>query len=195
MTSALQVVYSLPFLGGAVVGALTMKVYQWQHCRALDRTHPLPGGTPRKVPGISQQFWGGLIALLVVGYVFLQVGETEARYVRLADAVANCQADLIESIKSSRELNDRRDNLSEEQRALGLLIDNATAKLVTAVLAPPEDIRRLPPEGRSIWFAGQQSIYIETTAPWRIRSEQIEVEVRQIKDARRPLPDPRCAHP
>lgn len=195
MSSALGYIYSLPFAVGAVSGALTMKIYQWQHCRALDRAHPLPNGVKRRVPGISQQFWGGLIALLVVGYVLLQVGQTEQRYTQLADSIANCTTDLISSIGDSRRVNDERDNLSEEQRALGLKIDNATAQLIRTVLSPPPEIAYLPPEGRRVWTDSVQREYDKTTAPWRARSAEIEATVSTLVTQRRPLPDPRCAHP
>lgn len=196
MGEVLGYVYSLPFVAGAIIGALTMKLYQLAVCRHLDRTHPLPNGKRRHVPGIARTWIGGLMALAVLGYVILQVNQTEQRYTQLADNVANCTEDLIESIASSRQLNDQRDNLSEEQRRLGLKLDNADSALIRAVLVPPpSETLTMTPAQRWAWYAEVHHRYVETTAPWRARSAQIEQEVATLIAQRRPLPDPRCAHP
>lgn len=194
MNSVLGLIYSLPFVVGLAAGIIGQRLYCYAQARHLDKVHPLPTGR-RKVGGIDQAWLGGLLAVAVLGYVLLQVGQTEQRYVHLADAVAECQSDLIISIGDSRKVNDTRDNLSEEQRALGLMIDNATADLVRRVLSPPPEIAYLPPEGRRVWTSSVQKEYDQLTEPWRARSAQIVHEVQTLTNARRPLPDPRCAHP
>ena len=51
MNAILQTIYSAEFFVGATSGAVMMKLYQWHHCRHLDKVHPLPGGAHRHVPG------------------------------------------------------------------------------------------------------------------------------------------------
>lgn len=196
MSNALAVVYSLPFVAGAVAGAGLMKLYQWHHCRHLDKLHPLPGGRKRRVPGISQQWWGGLVAIAVLGYVLLQVNQTEASYKKLAARIEACQTGLASAINVRADISTQNDALSVQQRDLLTELDDASGTWINRLINPPPDIAALDLNDprRQAWGFDVTRVYYERATKLRQRISEIREEQSQLAEERnrRPMPAPSC---
>lgn len=177
MTSVLGVIYSLPFVIGALVGAIGMKLYQRAVCRHLDKTHPLPVGRKRHAPEISRVWLGGLISLGVLGYVLLQVDQTERHYLSLGDEMRRCQAELQQNLIDRAAITTENDALSKQQRDLFVELDELQGVWLTRLITPPPDIAVLPPTDQR-----RQDYGITVTRGYNERASKLRAEARAIAD-------------
>lgn len=192
----LEIVYSTSFIIGAIVGMAGMKAYQWAVCRHLDKTHPLPDGRKRHAPEISRVWVGGLVALGVVGYVLLQVNQTEDHYRSLGDEMRRCQTEFTTALTKRSEITTRNDELSRQQRDLFAELDELHGVWLTRLITPPPDIAALPPtdQRRQDYGITVTRIYNERATKLRDEVRAIIGEQKRLADerARNPLPEPEC---
>jgi len=192
----LDIVWSVPFLVGMVVGILGQRGYCWLKARWEDRHHPLPGGARHRIGGISRTWLGGLLVLFVVAYILAQGEQTHRDTVALSEQTAQCQADLIASIKRGREIGNQNDKLSIEQRELLAKIADALGEWVQRLIVLPPELADLPRTDPRVEQYGLDvsRVFFDRTAKYRERSAEIIAEQNRLADerAKNELPDPRC---
>lgn len=196
MTSVLEVLYSLPFVVGALAGAVGMHLWQRAQCHHADKIHPLPGGRKRPPPRISPMWAGGLITVAVLGYVLLQVGQTERHYRELGDEMRRCQVEFQTALVARSKITAENDRLSREQRDLLAESDQAEALWISRIVDLPDDIAELPAGDERVTEYGRT-----VTRVYRERIDKINARVQEISDrqvqlekerAANPLPEPSC---
>lgn len=192
----LSVVYSLPFVAGAIVGMVGMKLYQRAVCRHLDKLHPLPDGRKRHAPAISRVWIGGLVALLTLGYVLLQVNETEMHYRSLGDEMRRCQVEFNTALIDRASITTENDELSRQQRSLFLELDELQGVWLTRLITPPPDIAALSPtdQRRQDYGITVTRVYNERAAKLRAEAQAIgkrQIELEQER-RERTYPTPTC---
>lgn len=196
MSSVLEVLYSLPFVAGLVVGIVGMRVYQWLQCRHQDRVHPLPGGGHRHPAKINRVYLAGLLVLAVTGYVLLQTGQTERHYKSLAQNVAECQREFNAALRQRAEISTQNDALSIEQRDLLAKSLDAGSEWVNKLIILPPDLADLPRTSPRVEQYGIDvtRAYYERIGKYRTRINEISAEQQRLADQRaaNPLPQPNC---
>lgn len=198
MTSILELVYSLPFVAGAVVGVIVMRTVQFMQARAADRRDPLPDGCKRKVPRIGVTWLGGLLSLAVLGYVLLQVDTTERHYRELGSEVRRCQIEFNSALVARSKITTENDQLSREQRSL--LADAADAQnlWISRIINLPPDIADLPDGDPRVTQYGRTvtRVYFERFSKILIRVREIDKRQLELDQERaaHPLPEPSCGH-
>ena len=196
MTNVLSMVYSLPFIAGGVVGAVVMRLYLRAQCRAADRKHPLPDGKRRRVPGISPVWLGGLITVMVLGYVLLQVGQTEQHYRELGTEMRRCQIEFNAALVARSRITTENDRLSREQRDLLAESVEANALWISRIIDLPPDIAALPEGDPRVTQYGRTVTRIYRERIDRINERIAEISARQVQLAKdradNPLPEPTC---
>lgn len=196
MNAIIETVFNLSFAVGLVCGIVIQRVYAHARCRWLDKHQPRTDGKRRRVPPLNPVWVGGLVVAVIVAYVLAQGQQTHNDTVALAERTQDCQTDLVIALARRGELSDKRDELSEEQRALFGLIDDATAEWVDKLLNPPANLRGLPSSspGREEYGIGVTQAYFERTAQYRQRVADINAQVRALSEQRKQtaLPSPRC---
>jgi hypothetical protein len=198
MTNVLELIYSIPFLAGGLVGALGMKLYQRAVCRHLDKTHPLPSGERRRIPGLSRTWLGGLLTFAVLGYVLLQVNQTEAHYRQLGDEMRHCQIEFNAALNARAAITTENDELSRQQRDLLAESDEAESIWIDRLINLPEDIAGLPSTDDRVqqWGKAVTRVYFERIGHINAKITAISDRQQQLEQDRRnhPLPEPSCGH-
>ncbi len=196
MNGILHTIYSAEFFIGAGSGAVMMKLYQWHHCRHLDKVAPLPGGRRRHMPGVDLPTMGVLLAVLALGYVLFQTQETEGRYRGLADRVTRCQTVFQRNIVDRATITLENDRISVLQREKLTQLDKAAGELVNRQLNPPPNIAGLAINDprRLVWNEDVTRFYYEQTTALRADIENLRVEQDRLvaERAAHPVPDPSC---
>lgn len=196
MTSVLEIIYSRPFLFGAVFGALGMKLYQLVMAHHLDKVKPLPGGRRRHVSSISTQAFGGLMALAVVGYVLVQVNQTETKYRVLADRLTSCQVTFQTAIVERAKIAAENDKLSMAQRDKLTALDQMQGVWIDRLLNPPPHIAETPlGDPRRVGYTITVTRFFQERAvTLRADIADIRAEQTRLTEDRNahPLPDPLC---
>jgi hypothetical protein len=192
----LTTIYSWAFLAGAVSGVVLMRAAQYAQCKWADQHSPLPGGRKRTPGALSRAWVGGLIAVGTLGYVLLQVGQTESRYQGRADRVERCNAELIRAATDKDNIREKYDRLSIEQRNHLTDLDAASGAWVHRLVTPPERLAGLPfnDPARYDYFLTITKVYSDRTSELRQRIAEIREEQTALqKDlADHPLPSPSC---
>ena len=195
MNGVLHTIYSAEFFVGAVSGAVMMKLYQWHHCRHLDKVAPLPGGR-RHVPGINIPVFGAVLSVLALGYVLFQTQETEERYKGLADRVSSCQAVFQSNIAARSAITAENDRVSILQRDKLSALDALTGQWIDRLLNPPPNIAGLAINDprRLVWNEDVTRFYYEQTTALRADIENLRIEQDRLaaERAAHPIPDPSC---
>lgn len=184
--------FSWSFLVGVLVGFTLSRLLCLYRVIKLDREHPLPSGRHRsrfEAIAIDPRWFAGAIAVTVAAWSIIQTQHNADEASRItaearqfaADTRA-CQADLIESIVTSRRLNNEYNALSAEQR-------NALADWLNTLLNPPAEIAALDGTDpvRQHWAVGVTAQYFSTLQ----RSQREQADNDEQKQ-RNPLPDPEC---
>ncbi len=196
MTNVLTVIYSLPFIVGALAGAVGMRLYQRHQCKVADKLHPLPDGRRRAVPGISRTWMGYLLSAAVLGYVLLQVGQTEAHYRELGDEMRRCQLEFQSALVARSRITSENDELSREQRDLLGEAVSAQALWLSRIVDLPDNIAALAPDDPRVQQYGQTVTRIYRERTDGIRERVLEISDRQAElqkqRAENPLPEPTC---
>lgn len=196
MMHVLSILYSLPFLLGAIVGAVGMRLYQRHQCRKADHRHPLPNGRKHRMPGINHMWAGGLLTLAVLGYVLLQVEQTEQHYRELGDEMRRCQVEFHTALVARSAITTENDRLSREQRDLLVNSEKAEAEWISQIIDLPPEIASLPDNDPRIQQYGQviTRVYRERIDKINTRLAEISEHQRQLaqKRAENPLPEPSC---
>ena len=195
MNGVLHTIYSAEFFVGAVSGAAMMKLYQWHHCRHLDKVAPLPGGR-RHVPGVNIPVLGVVLSVLALGYVLFQTQETEERYKGLADRVSSCQAVFQSNIAARSAITAENDRVSILQRDKLSALDALTGQWIDRLLNPPPNIAGLAINDprRLVWNEDVTRFYYEQTTALRADIENLRIEQDRLaaERAAHPIPDPSC---
>lgn len=196
MSSVLGIIYSLPFVVGALVGAVTMHLYQRYQCRRADQRHPLPNGRKRHPPGLNRVWLGGLLTLVVLGYVLLQVEQTEHHYRELGDEMRRCQVEFHTALVARSAITTENDRLSREQRDLLVDSEQAGAQWISRIINLPPEIAALPDDDPRVQAYGRTitRAYFEQVSEINKRLAEISEHQRQLaqKRADNPLPEPSC---
>lgn len=196
MTGVLDIVYSLPFVAGMVVGIAGMRFYQWLKCRWEDRHNPLPGGAHHRPAGINRVYLAGLLVLAVVGYILLQTGQTERHYKSLAASVAQCQREFNGALKARSEISNQNDKLSIEQRELLAKSLDAQAEWINRLLILPPDLADLPRTDTRVEQYGLDvtRVFFDRVGKYQKRINEITAEQASLIAQRQanPLPEPNC---
>lgn len=190
MINVLSIVYSMPFFAGALVGMVVMRFYQRHQCKVADRRHPLPGGARRHAPGISRTWLGYALSVAVLGYVVLQVNQTEQHYRQLADSVASCQREFNAALAARAAISAENDKLSRQQRGLLADSDVAESTWIDRLINLPPEIKNLPQDDPRVQTYGQTvtRIYFQ-------RSGQINAQIQAINERQEQLDKDRADHP
>lgn len=196
MGVVLEVVYSLPFAAGMVVGILGQRLYCWLKARHEDRVHPLPNGQHRHIPSINRVYLAGLLVAAIVGYILVQVGQTEAHYKDLASSVSACQREFNEALTKRAAITAKNDELSIRQRALLAELDELQGVWLGRLINPPDDIADLDPSHprRQQYGIDVSRVYFERANGLRAEVRAITAEQEGLAEqrSRNPLPEPRC---
>ena len=196
MNAILHTIYSAEFFVGAISGAVMMKFYQWQHCRHLDKVHPLPGGRRRPVPGINITVLGVVMSMLALGYVLFQTQETEERDKGLADRMTTCQTIFQSNIVARSNITTENDRLSILQRNKLTELDALTGQWIERLLNPPPHLvgTTLTDPGRQGYTLTVSRIYHEQASRLRADIAKLRDEATQLAATRaaQPIPDPSC---
>jgi len=178
--TALDIVYSLPFLLGALVGLVLDRIIKCAEAKWLDKHDPLPDGKAHKPAGYSRTYVAALLAAMTLGYVLLTMIRTENNYEGLAQELADCQA-----------INAQNDRLSREQRDLFLDLNEAETSWLTRLVAPDSpEIAALDQNDprREAWA-------IDVTIVYNERAGKLNEQIRAISDRQRALEAERAASP
>jgi hypothetical protein len=196
VNAVLETIYSLPFLIGLLVGMGGQRAYCLIKARRADKRHPLPGGGHRRVGGISMTWVGGLVAVGVLGYVLLQVDQTETHYRQLGDEMRRCQIEFNTALRARAAITTENDQLSREQRDLLAESDEAESTWISRLINLPEDIASLTPDDPRRQDYGQTitRVYFERATKINLRITAISDRQRQLDQERldHPLPEPTC---
>ncbi|AXN53290.1 membrane protein [Mycobacterium phage Thonko] len=188
MQSVLTVIYSLPFLLGFVAGLIGMRAAQETRCRWLERHQPLPDGKRRRV--------GGLIAFGVLGYVLVQVGQTEQHYRDLGNEMRRCQIEFNTSLNKRAEITQENDRLSREQRDLFAELERLQAVWIGRLINLPPELIDLPQADVRVQDYGRTvtRIYQERAETLRGKVDAISKRQAELERERaaNPLPPPSC---
>ena len=195
MNAILHTIYSAEFFIGALSGAVMMKFYQWQHCRHLDKVHPLPGGR-RHMPGVNIPVLGVVLSVLALGYVLFQTQETEGRYQGLAARVTRCQSVFQQNIAARATISVENDRISVLQREKLTELDELTGEWIDHLLHPPPhlDGTTLTDPGRQGYMITVTRIFQEHATKLRSDIEALRIEQDRLaaERAAHPIPDPSC---
>lgn len=195
----LSTIYSMAFLIGAVAGAVLMRCAQYGQCKWLDQHHPLPDGRKRRPPVINRSWVGGLMAVGTLGYVLLQVGQTESRYEGLADRLDSCQVGLTDAINARADITSQNDALSVRQRDLLTELDDASGIWINRLINPPADIAALDLRDprRASWSFDVTRVYYERASKLRAEIATLRAEATRLTEERsaHPLRPPSCDRP
>jgi len=190
MTNVLELIYSLPFVAGGLFGAVLMKLYQRAQCRHLDKTCPLPDGQRHTPPPINRVWLGGLLTFAVLGYVLLQVGQTEQHYRELGSEMRRCQVEFQTALVARAKITTENDQLSREQRELLAESMQANAMWISRLIDLPPDLENLPTDDPRVTAYGQA-----VTRVYRERIDKINARIAEISDRQRQLDQDRIDHP
>lgn len=142
MIHVLQMVYSLPYFGGAVSGAVFWKLYCRQKARWQDRDDP--AGAPHYANHVSRIWIAGLAAVFSLGYLLLTAQTTQDQTLKLTRDVARCWQESYQSARKQIEINGENDLISREQQTLQRDYDRATSEWLKALVNPPGDLANQP---------------------------------------------------
>lgn len=198
MGDILEVFYSLPFGLGLLLGVVGQRSYCYWRAWWLNKYRPNPDGTPHHAGGLSMSVLGGFVALAVVGYVLLQVSQTEDRYRQLADSVAACQIEFNDALLDRAKITGRNDELSRDQRNLLAELDELQGVWINRIITPPPEIAALDPTSprRQAWNYDVTHVYADRSAKLRAKVADITEEQDRLAKERgdHPLPEPTCGH-
>lgn len=196
MSSVLSLLYSLPFVVGLVAGIAGMKVYQHVQCKIADAHHPLPGGRRRHPAPISRVWLGGLLTVAVLGYVLLQVSQTEDHYKSLGSEMRRCQVEFQQALTVRSKISTENDELSRKQRDLLTEYGRATSLWLSQLVNVPEDIAGLPSTDPRViaWGQAVTQVYSEHAIRINSKLDAISKRQEQLEQDRRdhPLPQATC---
>lgn len=190
MNGVLNTIYSAEFFVGAVSGAVMMKLYQWHHCRHLDKVAPLPGGRRRHVPGINIPVFGAVLSVLALGYVLFQTQETEERYKGLADRVSSCQVVFQSNIAARSAITTENDRVSILQRDKLSELDTLTGQWIDRLLNPPPHL-----VGTTLADPGRQGYTLTVTRIYQEQASRLRADINALRDEATKLAEARAAHP
>lgn len=197
MNDLLGMIYSIPFAVGLIIGLVAQRLVVWWRCCWLNKNRPRDNGRPHTVPSLSRVWCAGAVAVGVLGYILLQVGQTEGRYEHLAASVAACNRELIAAQKARSDLAAENDRLSREQRALLAESDEASNAWINRIVNPPPDIvgLELNDPRRQQWSLDVTRVYFERAGKINEKIYAIAVEQQKLDLTRaaHPLPEPTCA--
>lgn len=178
--TALDIVYSLPFLLGAIVGLVLDRIIKCAEAKWLDKHRPNPDGTKHRPAGYSRTYVAGLAAAMVLGYVMLTMIRTEERYENLAQEVSDCA-----------QIAAQNDDLSMRMREWFLKRDETESAWLKRLVAPDDPeiaTLKLDDPRRQEWGRVVSIIYNEEAA-------KINAEIRAIQDEQNRLVAERQAKP
>lgn len=196
MIYVLQTIYSMPYLVGAVSGAVLWKLYCLQKARWQNRYHPLPDGAKHYANHISRVWLAGLAAVFSLGYILLTAQTTQNQTVGLAKSVADCWRQSYQSTAAQIELNAENDGISREQQNIQREYDRATSSWVKDLVTPPGHLSDLGGNDpvRVAWKLSRTAEY-ETQINDLGRRFDDQVNLRILLDKKRamhPLPEATC---
>lgn len=196
MIHALSVIYSLPFVVGALIGILGQRLYCLSRARWLDRQHPLSDGRQHDPGGLNRVWLAGLVTAIVFGYVLLQTEQTHLDTVALSDKTRACQIEFNKALKDRAAITSKNDELSVRQRELLSQLNDASGTWINRLLNPPEDIARLDMNNprRVAWNVDVTRTYYEWATKLRAETVAIRKEQTQVLAQRNanPYPEPTC---
>lgn len=196
MNNVLSILYSYPFMSGLAIGIVGQRLWCLIKARLMDVRYPLPGGGHRRVGSISPVWVAGLVWVLVIGYVLVQVEQTETHYRTLARDVAECQREFNEALVARSRITTENDQLSRQQRALLAEFNIAESTWIDRLINLPPEIKDLPQSDPRVQTYGQTVTRIYFQRIGRINSEIKSISDRQVQlDQARsdhPLPEPTC---
>ena len=190
MTTLLDLLYSLPFSIGMVMGVVMMKAYKRVQCHYADAHRPLPGGRHRHPPSISRVWIGGLLTVAVLGYVILQVNTTEQRYKSLSEDVRHCQVEFQQALVARAKITTENDALLRQRVDLLQEYGRATSTWLGQLVAPPSDLADLAASDPKVgvWMAAVTRVYSD-------RANRITAHMDAIGNRLEQLEQDRLAHP
>ncbi|WAB10144.1 hypothetical protein SEA_GRAVAILLIA_35 [Mycobacterium phage Gravaillia] len=204
MDNAISNLFSWTFAIGVAVGFIGSRIYCAARIAWMNRTHPLPGGRRRDWRSafrVDPRHVAGIIGALFLCWSVFQTNANAERYEQaaadtqsLAEAVRDCNAQLISAIRGSRGITSENDQLSQNEREQLAKIARLQTDWVAALAAPPADVGKLP------WdHPVRQRYNMDVTADYLARVEEIHRAIAAIHNeqnnnvnARPPLPDPNC---
>ncbi|AXQ51468.1 hypothetical protein SEA_AMOCHICK_36 [Mycobacterium phage Amochick] len=204
MDNAIANLFSWTFVIGVAVGFFGSRVYCAARIAWMNRTRPLPGGRARDWRAafrVDPRHIAGVIGALFLCWSVFQTNANAERYEQaaadtqaLAEAVRDCNAQLISAIRGSRGITSENDQLSQNEREQLAKIARLQTDWVAALAAPPADVAKLPFD-----HPVRQRYNMDVTADYLARVEEIHRAIAAIHDeqnnnvkARPPLPDPNC---
>lgn len=190
MIHILQVVYSLPFLVGAIAGSVLWKLYCRQKARVLDRRYPLPDGARHYAAHMSRVWVAGLIAVGGLGYVLLTAQTTQDQTLRLTHNVARCWKESYDAAKAQIEINGENDGISRKQQNLQRDYDRATSEWLKALVNPPGDLA-----DESTNSPARQAYGLQLTAQYQAAINRMGAQFDALVNERAALDAKRQAHP
>ncbi|AER48932.1 hypothetical protein CM14_gp18 [Mycobacterium phage Acadian] len=196
MTSVLSLLYSMPFAIGLLAGIAGMKVFQHAQCRIADAHHPLPGGRHRHPAPISRVWLGGFLTVAVLGYVLLQVTQTEEHYKSLSQDVRRCQVEFQQAITARSKITSENDAIFRHRGDLMQEYGRATSLWLSQLVNLPPDIAELPQNDPRViaWGQAVTQVYSEHAARINEKLDADSKRLDQLEQDRRehPLPQATC---
>lgn len=196
MIHILELVYSLPFFLGLIIGICGQRCYVHARVYWLNKTRPRGDGNPHKASGISRVWAAGLVTAAVLGYVLLQSEQTHQETVGLAKDTQRCQAEFNTALRTRFLIGEQNDKLSREQRALFAEIDEVTGVWINRLINPPPQIAALAINDprRQAWDLDVTRVYFERTTKIREQVAAVAAQQDGLVQERRdhPLPEPTC---
>lgn len=196
MLNFLAMIYSVPFIIGAIVGCVGMRVY----CRARavweDVHHPLPDGSHHVVGGISSTWIAGLITVTTFGYVLMQAERAHDYTVTLARDVVRCQAQFNQAVLDRDKISSENDALSYRHRDLRDQLDGTYSDWIHTIIDPPTDIAVLGfnDPRRESWTVAATRVYGIRVREIRDQIAAVDHQQDRLEEYRRhhPLPELTC---
>lgn len=192
----LEILYTFPFAAGLTFGIFGYRFTCWLIARHQDHVDPLPNGEKRAIGSISRVWIGGLVAVAVVGYVLLQVSDTEKHYVQLGQEMRRCQVEFQGTLTARSNIATENDRLYREKLDLLAELGDAQSIWIGRLINLPGELSGLEMNDQRVidYHLTVTRFYAERVTRINNRIADISTRQRQldIDRSNNPLPKATC---
>jgi hypothetical protein len=190
LTKILDMIYSIPFFSGAVIGLIFQRGWNRYKAHWEDVHHPNPDGTCHYPDQISRVWLAGLVLALSLGYVLMTAQVTHDQTIALTKRVAQCWQESYQSTRAQIKLNAENDLISRQQQELQRNYDRATSDWLKALVNPPGTLSTMDPNGpeRRAWG-------LQITAEYQGKLDDLGKQSDSLVQRRNALDIERAQHP
>lgn len=188
--STLQLIYSLPFAIGLVLGIVGQRFYVHSRVAFLNKYRPKADGGPYHAGHISRMWIAGLATAGSLGYVLLSAELAHSESRSLSHRVEQCQAEMTESITSHLSALSQTVTIQERRSQLFQQFNVVETEWIDRLLTPPARL-----QGVSVSDQRWQDWVYDVTRIHTDRIAEINRQVGRLNERQRQLDRERLDHP